>query len=124
MLSQQKKITKRQQESELKPEPEPEPRRPVTRAKNATQRPGIEAEKMLWVRRDPAVIQEEKDAEKRRKEEKKCAQQEEAACNKAAAHFVKENHAQQSVTMAEKEASMPRRRSQGMSYFYFSLVVI
>ena len=112
MSSQQKKITKRQRESELEPEPEPEPRRPVTRAKNATQRPGIEAEKMLRVRRDPAVVQEEKDAKKRRKEEKKRAQQEEAARNEAAARFVEENRAQQSVTMAEEEASMPRCRSQ------------
>jgi hypothetical protein len=95
-------------------EPEPEPCRPRTRQKNATQRPGIEAERALRVHREPAVIQEEKEARKRKKEEKKRAQQEEAANNEAAARFVKENRTQQKVTMAEEEASMPRRKSQGM----------
>lgn len=98
-------------------ESEPEPCRPRTRAKNATQRPGIEAEKRLRTRRDPAVVQEEKDARKRRKEERERARQEEAANNEAAARLVEENRAQQKVAMAEEEA---RRKSQGMQNFYFS----
>jgi hypothetical protein len=105
------------------PEPEPYPSRPRTRQKNATQRPGVEAEKRLRVRRDPEVVQEEKEARKRKKEEKERAQREEATNNEAAAHFVKENRAQQKVAMAEEEASMPRRRSQGMRYFYLSASV-
>jgi len=56
-----------------------------------------------------------KGCEKRKKEEKEHAQQEEATYNKAAARFVKENCAQQKVTMAKEEASMPRCKSQGMS---------
>lgn len=95
-------------------EPEPEPCRPHTRQKNATQRPGIEAERTLRVRRDPAVIQEEKEARKRKKEEKQHAQQEEAANNEAAARFVEENRHQQKVAMAKEQASMPRRKPQGM----------
>ncbi len=106
--------------TEPQQESEPELRRPRTRAKNATQRPGVEAEKRLRIRRDPAVVQEEKDARKRKKEEKERARQEEAANNEAAARFVEENRAQQKVAMAEEDASMPRRRSQGMRYFHFS----
>jgi len=72
-------------------------------------------EKALWVHRDLEVVQREKDANKRKKEEKECTQQEEATHNKAAARFVEENRAQQKVTMAKEEASMPCRKSQGMS---------
>ena len=110
MPSQKKNTTEHQRESEF----ESKPRCPRTRAKNATQHPGVEAEKMLRVRRAPAVIQEEKEAWKRKKEEKERAQQEEVANNKAAAHFVEENRAQQKVSRAEEEASIPRRKSQGM----------
>ena len=70
---------------------------------------------MLQVRRELEVVQREKDAKKRKKEEKEHARQEEAARNQAAAHFVEENCAQQKVTMAKEEASMPCRKSQGMS---------
>jgi len=121
MLSHKNNTTECQQESEPKlqsePKPQPKPYHSVTRAKNATQCPGAEAEKVLWVCRDLAVIQGEKDAKKRKKEEKKHVQQKEATCNKAAACFVEENCTQQKVTMAKEEASMPHCRSQGMSYF-------
>ena len=115
MLSHKNNATKHQQESE--PKLQSEPHCPITRAKNATQHPRAEVAKALWVHRDPAVIQGEKDAKKRKKEEKECARQEEAACNKAAACFVEENCAQQKVTTAKEEALMPCCRSQGMSYF-------
>ena len=66
--------SKRQQESKSEPKlkPQPQPRH-VTRAKNATQHPRVEAEKALWVHRDPEVIQREKDVKKRKKEEKERA---------------------------------------------------
>jgi hypothetical protein len=89
MPSYKKNTTKHQRESEF----ESELCHPHTRAKNATQCPRVEAEKMLWVHRAPAVIQEEKKAQKRKNEENECTQQEEVANNKAAAHFVEENHA-------------------------------
>ena len=121
MLSHKNNTTKRQRESkpklQSKPEPQPEPCRPVTRAKNTTQCPRAKAVKALWVCRDPAVIQGEKDAKKRKKEEKEHVQQEEAAHNEAAACFMEENHAQQKVIMAKEDALMPCCRSQGMSYF-------
>src|SRR5260221_13207415 len=63
-------MSPRKNHAELQRESEPEPCRPRTRAKNATQRPGVEAEKRLRVRRDPEVVREEKDARKRKKEEK------------------------------------------------------
>ena len=120
MPSQKKNTTEHQLESGPELEPETEPRRPHTRAKNATQHPGADAEKRLRVRRDPAVIQEEKDARQRRKDEKERTRQEEIANNEAAAHLVEENRVQQKVTMAEEGASVPRRRSQGMRYICFS----
>ena len=112
MLS-QKTTTKHQGESRPEPQLEPEPYHPRTRAKNATQHPGAEAEKRLRVCRDPEVIREEQEARQRRKDEKERARQEEAANNEAATRFVEESHAQQKVATAEEEASMPRRRSQG-----------
>jgi len=72
MLSCKNNATKCQRESE--PKLQSEPCCPVTRAKNATQRPGAEVAKALWVCRDLAVIQGEKDAKKRKKEEKERAQ--------------------------------------------------
>jgi hypothetical protein len=110
MPSHKKNTTEHQRESEFKSEL----CCPRTRAKNATQYPGVEAKKTLWVCRAPAVIQEEKEAQKRKKEEKECTQQEKVANNKAAAHFIKKNSAQQEVSRAEEEASMPHCRSQGM----------
>ena len=56
-----------------------------------------------------------KECEKKKERGKEHAQQEEATHNKAAARFVEENRAQQKVTMAKEEASMPCRKSQGMS---------
>ena len=110
MPSQKKNTTKHQRESKF----ESEPRRPHTRAKNATQHPRVEAEKMLQVHRALAVIQEEKEVWKRKKEEKEHTQQEEVANNKAAAHFIEENCARQKVSRAKEEASIPRCKSQGM----------
>ena len=74
MSTRKNNATKCQQESESEPklEPQPQPRR-VTRAKNTTQRPRVKAEKALRVRRDPEVVQREKDVKKRKKEEKECA---------------------------------------------------
>ena len=117
----QKTTTENQRESgpeQLREsEPEPQPYRPRTRAKNATQHPGAEAMKTLRSRRNPAEIQKEKDARKKKKEDKERARREEIANNEAAARFVEEYRAQQKVTLA-KEASIPRRTSQGMRYFY------
>ena len=67
--SHKKNTTEHQQESE----PEPEPSCPCTRAKNATQCPGVKAKKRLQVRRDPADIQKEKDVKKKKKEKRECA---------------------------------------------------
>jgi hypothetical protein len=94
--------------------PEPEPSLPHTRAKNATQRPGVEAKKTLQVCRDLAIIQEERNAREKRKEKRERIQWEDATNNEAAAQLIEENRAQQKVTMAQKEALIPCCKSQGM----------
>jgi hypothetical protein len=108
-----KTTTEHQQELEL------EPSRPRTRSKNANQHPGVDAVKRLQVRRDPEVIQKEKEERKRKKEEKEREREEEEARKEASARLVEEYRAQQAVDMAKQEASIPRRRSQGMEYFLF-----
>lgn len=116
MPSHQKNPAEHQQEQEL----ESVPNRPRTRAKNATHRPGADAEKTLRVRRDPAVVQKEKEARQSRKEEKERERQEEAASEKEASSFLEGYRAQQMATMEDEEASIPRHKSQGTEYFIFS----
>lgn len=64
---------RKQNDTEPQRELEPKSCHPYTRQKNATQHPRIEVEKRLWVQRDPAVIQQEKDVWKKKKEERECA---------------------------------------------------
>jgi hypothetical protein len=116
MPSRQKKTTQHQPEQET----ESEPNRPRTRAKNATQRPGADAERTLQVRQDPAVIQKEKTARQAKKDKKEQERQEEEASKKEAASFLEDYRAEQKAIIAEQETSIPRRRSQGMGYFHVS----
>jgi hypothetical protein len=114
MPSHAKKPTEHQPELE----PESEPNRPRTRPKNATHRPGADAMLALRVQRDRALVAEEKEARLARKEGKERERQEEEANKKEAESFIKEHHTRQKAAMAEQEASIPRRTSQGTGYFH------
>jgi hypothetical protein len=90
--------------------------RPRTRSKNANVHPGTAAQDALRVnapRRDPAVIQREKDAVNERKalkvQEKKANQ----ARNEATKCIADEFRAQQASKQTDDEAQMPRKKSKG-----------
>lgn len=90
--------------------------RRCTRSKNANVHPGTAAQDALRVnapRRDPAIIQKEKDAIKERKALK--AQEKEAnqARNEATKSIADEYRAQQASKQVNDEAEMPRKNSKG-----------
>lgn len=87
-----------------------------TRSKNANTHPGIAAQDALRVnapRRDPVIIQKEKDAVKERKAAK--VQQKEAtqARNEVTKGIADEFRAQQASKLVNDEAEMPRKISKG-----------
>ena len=89
---------------------------PRTRSKNANTHPGKAAEDALRVnnpRRDPTVIQKEKDAVKERKASKVQEKEANQAQNEATKNIANEFRAQQASILANDEAEMPRKRSEG-----------
>jgi hypothetical protein len=94
----------------------PDPPRPRTRNKNANVHPGIAAQEALRVnapRRDPIVIQKEKDAVKERKALKVQEKEAKQAKNESTKHIAEEYRAQQVNMQASNEAEMPRKKSKG-----------
>jgi|ERR1700679_833031 hypothetical protein len=90
--------------------------RPRTRSKNSNVHPGKAAEDALRVnapRRDPAVIQNEKDAVKERKALKVQEKEANQARNEATKYIANEFRAQQASMLANDEAEMPRKKSEG-----------
>jgi hypothetical protein len=90
--------------------------RPRTRSKNANTHPGKAAEDALRVNnpcRDPTVIQKEKDAVKERKASKVQEKEANQARNEATKNIADEFRAQQASILANDEAEMPRKRSEG-----------
>jgi seryl-tRNA synthetase len=86
--------------------------RPCTRSKNMDAHPGTAAQDALRVnapRRDPTVIQKEKDAVKERKALKVQVKEANQARNEATKSIADEFRAQQ----ANEEAEMPRKTSKG-----------
>lgn len=87
-----------------------------TRSQNANVHPGTEAKDALRVnapRRDPAVIQKEKDAAKERKALKAQEKKANQAQNEATKSIADEFRAQQVSMQANEEAEMPRKKSKG-----------
>ena len=90
--------------------------RPRTRSRNANTHPGTAAEEALRVkapRRDPAIIQKEKDAAKERRELKAQERKLKQARNNATKSIADEFRAQQVSEQANSEAEMPRKKSKG-----------
>lgn len=90
--------------------------RPCTRSKNANVHPGTAAQDVLRVnapRRDPAVIQKEKDAVKERKALKVQEKEANQAQNEATKTIADEFRAQQASKQTNDEAEMPRKKSKG-----------
>ena len=87
-----------------------------TRTKNAEVHPGTAAKDALRVnapRRDPAVIQKEKDAANERKASKIREKEANQARNQATKNIADEFRAQQASKQASEEAEMPRKTSKG-----------
>jgi hypothetical protein len=90
--------------------------RPCTRSKNANVHPGTAAQDALRVnapRRDPAIIQKEKNAVKERKALKAQEKEVNQARNEATKCIVDEFRAQQASKQTNEEAEMPRKTSKG-----------
>jgi hypothetical protein len=90
--------------------------RPCTRSKNANVHPGTAAQEALRVnapRRDPTVIQKERDAVKERKALKVQEKETNQARNEATKSIADEFRAQQVSKQANDEAEMPRKKSKG-----------
>ena len=90
--------------------------RPCTRSKNANTHPGTAAQEALRVnapRRDPTVIQTEKDAIKERKALKVQEKETNQARNEATKSIADEFRAQQASKQVNDEAEMPRKKSKG-----------
>jgi hypothetical protein len=90
--------------------------RPRTRSRNADAHPGKAAEDALRVnapRRDPAIIQKEKDAVKEKKALKVQEKEANQVRNEATKHIADEFRAQQASMVANDEAEMPRKKSEG-----------
>jgi hypothetical protein len=103
--------------------------RPCTRSKNANVHPGTAAQEALRVnapRRDPTVIQKEKDAVKERKALKVQEKETNQARNEATKSIADEFRAQQASTQASDEAEMPRKKSKGKCQYrtFLSLTYI
>jgi len=98
--------------------------RPCTRSKNAETHPGTAAQDALRVnapRRDPAVIQKEKEAVKERKASKDKEKKANQARNEATKSIADEFRAQQVTKQAIDEAEMPRKTavtSKGKSQYW------
>ena len=86
------------------------------RSKNANVHPGTAAQDALRVnapRRDPAIIQKEKDAAKQKKALKAQEKEENRARNEATKSIADEFRAQQASKQANEEAEMKRKMSKG-----------
>ena len=89
---------------------------PRTRSKNVNTHPGKAAEDALRVknpRHDPTVIQKEKDAVKERKASKVQEKEANQARNEATKNIADKFRAQQASILANDEAEMPRKKSEG-----------
>jgi hypothetical protein len=87
-----------------------------TRSKNADTHPGTAAQDALRVnapRRDPAVIQREKDAANEKKASKIQEKEENLARNDATKSIADEFRAQQMNAQINDESEMPRRMPKG-----------
>lgn len=85
-----------------------------TRSKNANAHPGTAAQDALRVnapRRDPTVIQKEKDAAKERKALKVQAKEDNQTRNEATKCIADEFRTQQTSEQANDEAEMPRKKT-------------
>lgn len=105
----------------------PASERLCTRSKNASVHPGTAAQDALRVnapRRDPAVIQREKDVAKEKKAMKDQEKEANLARNEATRNLADEFRAQQASKQANDEEAIPRKRSKGNvnighSFFFF-----
>ncbi len=88
--------------------PSPPPRM-QTRAANADKHPGAQLQAALRIRRDPAVIQKEKEEKKARKE----AKEHQLAQDEAAESEVEEYHSQQKIKAQNEDSAFPRQRPTG-----------
>lgn len=89
-----------------------------TRRTNVDKHPGKDAQDALRVskpRRDPNVIQEEKDQKKDKREGKLREQLEEKARQEAFEKELEEYRAQQLVDLEKESAKFPRRQSKSKS---------
>jgi hypothetical protein len=84
--------------------------RPVTRTRNATVHPGIDAQRALSNRRDPDVIAKEKLERIAKKEAKERQKTEEAKRKEVAQQHIEELRAQQVI----EESDIPRQQPKGM----------
>jgi hypothetical protein len=101
--------------------------RPQTRSKNANVHPGTAAQEALRVnapRRDPAVIQKERDAVKERKALKVQEKEANQARDEATKRIADEFRAQQVSKQASDEAEMPRKMSNGRVHCPLSMLDI
>jgi hypothetical protein len=89
------------------------PNRPVTRRKNATTHPGIDAKKALSTRRDPEVIEKEKLDRKVRKETKDRQNADEDARKEASQQLIENLRAQQSIDLEREESEIPHQQPKG-----------
>lgn len=89
--------------------------RVTTRTANANKHPGIEAQNALRVqnRRDPKVVQAEKEKKKADKEAKERARQEEAARKEVTQRNLEEYRARQAADLKKKDEVGPRQRAKG-----------
>ena len=90
-----------------------QPSRPVTRQKNATAHPGIDAQKVLSTRRDPEVIEKEKQERKAKKEARERQNADEAARKEAAQLCTEQLRAQQAVDLEDEESEIPHQQPKG-----------
>jgi len=98
------------------PPSDPASNRPRTRSKNANTHPGTAAQDALRVkapRRDPAVIQQEKDAMKERKVLKTQEKEDKQARNENTKRIADEFRAQQVSSQAGDEAELLRQNPKG-----------
>ena len=96
----------------------------TTRATNANKHPGTEAVNALRVktRRDPQVIQVEKEKKKAAKETKEREQQAEVANKEAAQKDLEEFRAQQATNL--KVDAAPRQQAKGILNIHFGTVKV
>ena len=92
------------------------PDRPCTRTKNASTHPGTAAQDALRVkapRRDPTIIQKEKDAIKEKRALKAQEKEAKQARNEATKHIADDYRAQQASERANNEEEMLRKKYKG-----------